>query len=162
MFCGLCTSYREPPLGHSGGGDGRMTPVTTAEIPMPLLYSLIESPGHPDFSALYKRLGLQHLPLTSARKAMGELKKRPPDWVVAEFFYGYGNNYAGVNVSNLDVFLHSLRKYAPAAKVIVLVSKAELPHVDKLRALFDIHAVLTQPACEAAMADALQSAGQGQ
>jgi hypothetical protein len=124
---------------------------------MPRLYSLIEAPSHPDFSQLYQRLGLEHLRLSSARKAMAELKKRPPDFVVAEFFYGYGNNYAGVNVSNLDVFLHSLRKYAPAARVIVLVSKTDLPHVDKLKALFDIHAVLVQPVAEAAMAQVLQA-----
>lgn len=122
---------------------------------MPLIYSLIEAPSHPDFGRLYQRGGFDHIRLTSARKAMGELKKRPPDVVVAEFFYGYGNNYAGINVSNLDVFLHSLRKYAPAARVIVLVSKAELPHVEKLKALFAIHAVLPHPVSESDMADAL-------
>lgn len=124
---------------------------------MPVLYSLIEAPSHPDFSRLYRRLGFEHHPHSSARKAMSDLKKRPPDVVVAEFFYGYGNNYAGVNVSNLDVFLHSLRKYAPGAKVIVLVSKTDQPHVAKLQALFDIHAVLVQPVGEAAMSEALQA-----
>ena len=64
---------------------------------------------------------------------------------MAEFQYGYGNNYAGVNVSNLDVFLASMQKYAPAAKVIVLVSKAERQHVDKLAQLFPIDTVLTLP-----------------
>jgi len=44
--------------------------------------------------------------------------------VVAEFFYGFGNNYAGANLGNLDVFLASLQKYAPEARVIVLVKKA--------------------------------------
>ena len=122
---------------------------------MPVLYSLVESPNHPDLSRLYQHLGLEHLPFNSIRKAMGELKKCPPDFVVAEYFYGYGNNYAGVNVSNLDVFLHSLRKYAPQAKVIVLVSKTDLPHVGKLEALFDIHAVLPYPLTAEAIATAL-------
>ena len=93
----------------------------------------------------------------SDKTAIAELKKRAPDYVVGEFFYGYGNNYAGVNVSNLDVFLHSLRKYAPEAKVIVLVSKTDQPHVAKLQALFDIHAVLVQPVGEAAISEALQA-----
>lgn len=122
---------------------------------MPILFSLIESPNHPDLSRLYQHLGLEHLAYNSSRKAMGALKKNPPDFVVAEFFYGYGNNYAGVNVSNLDVFLHSLRKYAPAAKVIVLVNKTDLPHLDKLKALFDIHAVLPYPLTADAIAEAL-------
>ncbi len=112
---------------------------------MSILFSIIESPLHPDLSSLYQRRGLQQVKLTSMRKAMTELKKQIPDYVVAEFFYGYGNNYAGVNISNLDVFLHSLQRYAPKAKVIVLVDKSERQYVDKLKALFPIHAVLQQP-----------------
>jgi hypothetical protein len=38
------------------------------------------------------------------------LKRTRPDWVVAEFLYGFGNNYAGANLCNLDVCLASLRK----------------------------------------------------
>jgi len=122
----------------------------------PLIYSLIESPGHPDFSALYARLGFDELKFSAMRKAIGSLKKRPPDFVVGEFFYGWANNYAGVNISNLDVFLYSLQKYAPRARVIVLAGKADLPHVDKLAALFPLHAVLAEPVAEAAMRSALE------
>jgi hypothetical protein len=122
---------------------------------MTLVYSICESPAHPDFSLVYRHMGLEHRVFTSMRKAIAGLKKQPPGVVVAEFFYGYGNNYAGVNVSNLDVFLHSLRKYAPRAQVIVMVHETELAHVDKLRALFDIHAVLTQPVSERQMAESL-------
>jgi len=124
---------------------------------MSLLYSIIESPGHPDLSALYRKLGIEQVKLNSQRKAINQLKRRAPDWVVAEFFYGYGNNYAGVNVSNLDVFLHSLRKYAPQARVIVLASPREMAHVDKLTGLFDIHAVLRLPVDEQALSEVLQS-----
>ena len=96
------------------------------------LYSLIESPTHPNFSALYSRLGFNEIQLTSSRKAMNELKKNKPDYVVAEFFYGYGNNYAGINLCNLDVFLRSLQKYAADTKVIVIALKEEREFVDKL------------------------------
>jgi len=112
---------------------------------MSLLYSIIESPAHPDMSAVYRKLGIEETKLNSQRKAIHQLKRQAPDWVVAEFFYGFGNNYAGVNVSNLDVFLHSLRKYAPQARVIVLASPRDYPHIDKLTKLFDIHAVLRTP-----------------
>ncbi|MEJ2346167.1 MAG: hypothetical protein P8076_01825 [Gammaproteobacteria bacterium] len=111
----------------------------------PLLFSIVESPSHPDFSPLYRKLGIEEVRLASQRKAISELRRRPPDLVVAEFFYGYGNNYAGVNISNLDVFLASLQKYAPAARVIVLVAKTERAHVDKLAALFPLHGVLQLP-----------------
>jgi len=120
-----------------------------------LLYSIIETPAHPDFSRLYRQLGMEQLRVVSMRKAIAELKRRPPEWVVAEFLYGYGNNYAGVNVSNLDVFLHSLRKYAPEARVVVMVQPKEREFVAKLQALFSLHAVLLQPVSEAQLASVL-------
>ena len=122
---------------------------------MTVLYSICESPSHPDFSATYRQLGIEQRIFTSMRKAIAELRNEPPDVVVAEFFYGYGNNYAGVNISNLDVFLHSLRKYAPRARVVVMVDRSELVHVDKLGSLFELHAVLTHPVTARDMAQAL-------
>lgn len=111
----------------------------------PIVFSVIDSPTHPDFGPVYARLGLEYVRLTSTRKAIAQLKEQKPDFVVAEFFYGYGNNYAGVNISNLDVLLFSLQKYAPDAKVIVLVDKAERQYVDKLNEILPLHAVLVQP-----------------
>lgn len=112
---------------------------------MPVLYSIIESPTHPMLSDLYRQLEIKEIQLTSMRKAISELKRTPPDFVVAEFFYGYGNNYAGVNVSNLDVFLYSLEKYAPAATVIVIVDKAEQKYLERLPEALRPDAVLVQP-----------------
>ena len=109
------------------------------------LFSIVESPMHPDFSALYRRLGIEESRLPSMRKAISALKSRVPDIVVAEFFYGYGNNYAGVNICNLDVFLYSLQKYTGQARIIVLVDPGEFAHVDRLAALFPLHAVLRHP-----------------
>lgn len=114
-----------------------------------LLYSIIESPSHPNLSQLYKQSGFEEIRLGSQRKAMQTLKKRPPDLIVAEFFYGYGNNYAGANISNLDVLLASLQKYAPRARVIVLVEKTQRQYVDRLAERFPLHGVLVQPVTEA-------------
>ncbi|MEJ2321317.1 MAG: hypothetical protein P8Z31_02920 [Gammaproteobacteria bacterium] len=97
-----------------------------------LLLSIIESPTHPNFGGLYRSLGFEQVRVESMRKAISQLKKRAPDYIVAEFFYGYGNNYAGVNLSNLDVML------------------------EKLRELFPVHAVLQQPAGEAQMRELLE------
>jgi hypothetical protein len=126
---------------------------------MTRLLSIIESPLHPDFSALYRRLGIAETRLSSMRKAIGELKSRPPDVIVCEFFYGYSNNYAGVNISNLDVMLASAQKYAPLARVIVLVDKTESQYVARLEALFPIHAALVYPVSEAALGAALSAPG---
>ncbi|MDQ1363378.1 MAG: hypothetical protein QG652_1239 [Pseudomonadota bacterium] len=121
------------------------------------IYSIIESPAHPAFTALYNRLGFTELRFTSQRKAMSELKKQPPAAIVAEFFYGFGNNYASVNVSNLDVLLSSLPRYAPDAKVIVLAQKDQYPHVDKLAQLFTLHQVLALPVTEGDMETVLRN-----
>ena len=119
------------------------------------LFSIIESPTHPNFSNLYAELGFEQLRAESMRKAINKLRKRAPDFIVAEFFYGYGNNYAGVNLSNLDVMLASLPKYAPQAKVILFATRDEMRHIDKLRELFPVHAVLQQPAQAQQMRDLL-------
>ena len=115
------------------------------------LYSLVESPTHPDFGALYRSLGITEIKLSTGRKAMSQLKKKAPDFLVAEFFYGYGNNYAGVNMSNLDVMLYSMQKYAPRTKLIVLVAADERKYVDKLAEIFPLHAVLKYPVAAAEM-----------
>lgn len=119
------------------------------------LFSIIESPLHPDFSDVYQRAGIQEIKFRSVRKAINELKKQTPDYVVAEFFYGYGNNYAGVNLSNLDVFLYSLQRYAPQARVIVMVDKSERQYVDKLQELFSLHAILQHPVSDTEIEKAL-------
>lgn len=124
-------------------------------MPNSLIYSIIESPAHPHFTALYTRLGFTELRFNTQRKAMAELKKQPAAIIVAEFFYGFGNNYAGVNVSNLDVLLSSLPRYSPESKIIVLAQKDQYPHVDKLAQLFTLYQVLALPVAEIQMESAL-------
>lgn len=110
-----------------------------------LLYDIIESPLHPDLSALCQRLGYRYNRFTSQRKAMAQIKREPPDLVVGDFFFGFGNNYAGANVSNLDVLLRSLQRFAPDARIIVLADKQQVGYVDRLAELFSLHAVITLP-----------------
>ena len=119
------------------------------------LFTVIESPRHPNFMALYKDLAIEEHCFNSMRKVIKQLKSHQPDFIVAEFFYGYGNNYAGVNISNLDVMLYSLQKYSSATKVIVLVDKKERQYVDKLNDIIPLHAVLVRPFSEKVMLDTL-------
>ena len=112
---------------------------------MKTLFSIIESSGHPNASELYESLGIKETKITSMRKAIAALKKQQPDYIVAEFFYGYGNNYAGVNISNLDVLLYSLQKYSEHTRVIVLVDKSEFKYVDKLNEIIELHDILKFP-----------------
>jgi len=89
------------------------------------------------------------------RKAMNILKKDQPVFIVAEFFYGYGNNYAGVNVSNLDVLLSSLPKYSAGTRTIIFVQKDELQYVKKLHDLYPIYAAFLHATPEHAIKDVL-------
>lgn len=109
------------------------------------LFAIDENSPLPNFSSLYESLGITETRLSSMRKAIALLKKQQPDFILAEFEYGYGNNYAGVNISNLDVMLHSLLKYSPESKVIVLVDKSEYKYVEKLNDIIQLHAVLQHP-----------------
>jgi DNA-binding NarL/FixJ family response regulator len=121
----------------------------------PLLYDIIESPAHPDLSSLSDALGFERISFSHQRKALGQLKRQPPDIVVADFFFGYGNNYAGANVSNLDVLLRSLQRFAPAARIVILADRHEIQHVPKLAELFELHAVLALPADQGQLKTAL-------
>ncbi|MCK4833135.1 MAG: hypothetical protein KAT12_00115 [Gammaproteobacteria bacterium] len=109
------------------------------------LFSIIESSAHPNLTEIYTALGIKESKINSMRKAIAELKKQQPEFIVAEFFYGYGNNYAGVNISNLDVLLYSLQKYSADTKVIVLVDKEEFQYVGKLNEIIKLHDVLKFP-----------------
>jgi len=122
-----------------------------------LVFDIVESPLHPDLAALCAELKLEHRAFSQQRKAMAAMKKQPPDYVVGDFYYGYGNNYAGANISNLDVLLRSVQRFAPAARIIVLAEPSERPHLGKLAALFSLHATIDLPADPAQLRAALAS-----
>jgi hypothetical protein len=122
----------------------------------PLLFDVVESPLHPDLAGICADLGWQHMAFTRQRKAMLALKQHAPDLVVADFFYGYGNNYAGANVSNLDVLLRSVQRFAPGARIAVLAEPAEHHHVDKLASLFTLDAVVRLPTDTGTLRDVLE------
>ncbi len=124
-------------------------------ISPPSLLSIKESPIHPDFSAIYSGLGIAETTATSMRKALAAIKKQPFDFIVCEFMYRYGSDYAGCTISNLDVMLASLQKYSPDARVIALVDKAEQQYIARLTEHFPLHAALVYPVNPETMRQAL-------
>jgi len=124
-------------------------------MPMLTILSIIESPTHPKLSSLFANMGAREIKVNSTRNAMKALKTYQPDFIVAEFFYGYGNNYAGVNVSNLDVLLSSLPKYSPNTKTIVFVEKEEAQYIEKLHALYPLHGAFLHNTPEYAIEESL-------
>ena len=124
-------------------------------MPKLTILSIIESPTHPKLSNLYSQMGAKEIKVNSSRNAIKALKTHKPDFFVAEFFFGYGNNYAGVNVSNLDVLLSALPKYSPETRTIVFVQKEEAQYVDKLNKLYPLHGAFLHNTPEHAIEESL-------
>ena len=124
-------------------------------ISAPNLLSIKETLIHPDFSATYSSLGITETTATSMRKALAAIKQQPFDFIVCEFMYRYGSDYAGCTISNLDVLMTSLQKYSPDARVIALVDKTEQQYIAKLTEHFPLHAALVYPVNREAMQQAL-------
>lgn len=112
---------------------------------MTLLYAYIESPTHPQLPDVFPKLGIDARRVSSLRKLMKLLKKETPDIVLVEFFYGYSNNYAGANISNLDVLLRNMQQKYPDVKLVIIASKKEAQYVEKLSDIFPITALITHP-----------------
>ena len=123
---------------------------------MKTLFSIIESPLHPKLTVIYQSLGYEELQLTSTRKAVSALKKQQPDLVVADFVYGYSNNYSGIHISNLDVFLMSMQKFAPGTPVVILAAADELEYAEKMREICDISAILPFNAAESQLKEVIE------
>jgi hypothetical protein len=124
---------------------------------MKTLFALVESPFSPHFPDLYQELGIVAERFDSARNLHRALQKQAPEFFLGEFIYGWGNDYAGNTVSNLDVTLRTLQSRAPGAKTIVFMQPSEEAHIGKLLELFPIHAVLKYPVSEEQMRAALQT-----
>lgn len=124
----------------------------------PVLFSIVASPMHPGHASLFSRMGLEEVALTTTRKALSQLKKQVPDVVLADFVYGFSNNYSGVHISNLDVFLMSMQKFAPGTPVIVLAAPEELEYAEKMRAICPIQAIHPFTVPEAVLERELEAA----
>jgi len=123
------------------------------------LLTFAESPFFPNFAELYARLGIVETRVANARKALAQVKRSPPDWIVAEFVYAWANNYASNHIGNLDVLLISLPKFAPTAKVIVLARKDEMAYAEQLRSTHPFAALLQLPVEEGRMAGVFAELG---
>ncbi|MFK5892987.1 MAG: hypothetical protein QM504_07175 [Pseudomonadota bacterium] len=97
-----------------------------------------QSPRFPKMTELFDKLAITEKEVNSIRKANTYLKNNCPDIIMTEFFYGYGNNYSGVHISNLDMLFVTLQKYQCPAKVITFVDKSEQQFIEKLINLFPL------------------------
>lgn len=123
---------------------------------MQTLYTLSVSPLALQFHDVFQELDIVVTHFDSARNLHRALKTQKPDIFIGEFVYAWGNDYAGNTLSNLDVTLRTLQAVAPGAKRIVVMQVVEAVHIDKLLAVFPVHATLILPCTAAALRAAIK------
>lgn len=119
------------------------------------LLSIIELGGYPNFTPLYEELGYEVEVVTRMRKALGVLKKRQPDVIVAEF--NFQSDFRD-RTSSLESLLAVVQRF-PATRVIVFYEKEFMPQFDKLRARLPVHHALMFPVDASALRACLQGQG---
>ena len=119
------------------------------------LLSIIELGGYPNFTPLYEELGYEVEVVTRMRKALGVLKKRQPDVIVAEF--NFQSDFRD-RTSSLESLLAVVQRF-PATRVIVFYDKEFTPQFDKLRARLPVHHALAFPVDASALRACLQGQG---
>jgi len=123
----------------------------TASKPEKLLLSIIELGGYPDFAPLYRELGYEVAIETRMRKAIGFLKKREPDVIVAEF--NFQSDFRDRS-SNLESLLAVVQR-SPDIRVIIFYEKEFSPQFEKLRTRLPVHQALAFPVTETALRKSL-------
>ena len=119
------------------------------------LLSIIELGGYPNFTPLYEELGYEVEVVTRMRKALGVLKKRQPDVIVAEF--NFQSDFRD-RTSSLESLLAVVQRF-PATRVIVFYEKEFTPQFDKLRARLPVHHALVFPVDASVLRACLQGQG---
>ncbi len=126
-----------------------------AETGKKLLLSIIELGGYPDFSPLYKELGYEVEVVTRMRKALGFLKNRQADVIVAEF--NFQSDFRD-RTSSLESLLAVVQRF-PDTRVIVFYEREFTPQFEKLRARLPVHHALMFPVDASALRVCLQESG---
>ena len=99
----------------------------SAQVPEKLLLSIIELGGYPNFTPLYESLGYEVVVATRMRKALGFLKKRKPDVIVAEF--NFQSDFRD-RTSSLGSLLAAVQRF-PDMRVIVFYEQEFTMQFDK-------------------------------
>ena len=130
--------------------------IMSAQVPKKLLLSIIELGGYPNFTPLYESLGYEVVVATRLRKALGFLKKRQPDVIVAEF--NFQSDFRD-RTSSLESLLAAVQRF-PDMRVIVFYEQEFAMQFDKLRTRMPVYKALTFPVGEPMLRSSLQEAAE--
>ena len=118
----------------------------------PLLLSVIEMGGYPNFTPLYRRAGFDVVVETRMRKAMSTIKKKRPAVIVAEF--NFQSDFRD-RTSSLESMM-SVVERLPDTKVIVFYEKEFGHQFERLLAVHSFHKTFTFPISEQGLIDSIQ------
>jgi DNA-binding NtrC family response regulator len=120
----------------------------------PVLLSIIELGGYPNFASLYQAKGFTVERADSMRKAVKLLKTLQPDVIVAEF--NFQTDFRD-RTSNLETLMATVSKM-PDTRVIIFFEQEQRPKLDRLLALFKIYDTLSFPIDEQALSSTIDRA----
>ena len=118
----------------------------------PVLLSITELGGYPDFTSLYESLGYQVEKTDSVRKAVKLIRSHKPMVMVAEF--NFQSDFRD-RTSSLETLLSSAQGVTEAS-VIVFYEKEFEPQYQRFLQTFDVAASLAFPIDEGELRSALQ------
>ena len=122
----------------------------------PVLLSITELGGYPDFAPLYESLGFQVEKTESVRKAVKLIRSHKPLVVVAEF--DFQSDFRD-RTSSLETLLSSTQGVTDASMIVFYEKEFELQYQRFLQN-FDVAASLTFPIDEVQLRTALQDISQ--
>jgi hypothetical protein len=110
----------------------------------PVLLSVVEIGGYPNFTPLYQKAGYDVLVETRMRKALGAIKKARPRVVVAEF--NFQSDFRD-RTSSLESLM-SVVERMPETRVVVFYEKEYAHQFERLLAVHSFHCSFTFPVPE--------------
>ena len=120
----------------------------------PILLSIIELGGYPNFAPLYERLGCRVVVERSMRKALAAVKQLKPRIVVAEF--NFQSDFRD-RTSSLESLMAVMQRL-PDARVIVFYEQEYASQLARLQARFPLFRVMAYPIAEEQLASNVQAA----
>jgi hypothetical protein len=119
----------------------------------PLLLSIVEMGGYPNFRPLYERAGFDVVVETRMRKAMTVIKRLKPRLIVAEF--NFQSDFRD-RTSSLESMMSVVERLAET-RVIVFYDKEYQHQFDRLLAVRRFYRTFTFPVPEQELLDAVQA-----
>ena len=120
----------------------------------PILLSIVELGGYPNFAPLYERLGCRVVMERSMRKALTVIKQHKPRVVVAEF--NFQSDFRD-RTSSLESLMAVVQRL-PDTRVIVFYEREYADQLAKLQARFPLFRVMAYPIGEEQLADNVRAA----